>query len=253
LQPLRQQVHPTGRLLLNLIFITESAGSGHPVIETHFFAIPQYDRVGNQGSISSCESLKSPRRLCSFTEKMSLVQISAIARLPRHHRQRRENCMQVLTREQGVFELTLLNAEHAQGQLDDIMVEGLALGIPAEVMTRLESLWSVTKTIVGEVIAIGRIIVTQLFAFLRAHPSIAIGVVLGAAVGALTAGIPFIGPLLAPIAASASILSGAAIGATVDAGAPSSDPLVAVTQLARSFFELLQSIFLAVRDYYLAD
>lgn len=161
--------------------------------------------------------------------------------------------MQVLTREQGVFELTLLNAEHAREQFDDILVEGLALGIPAEIMTRLEALWTVTKAIAGEVIAIGRILVTQIFAFLRAHPGIAIGVVLGAAVGALTAGVPFIGPLLAPIAASASMLAGAAIGATFDAGAPSSDPLMAMIQLARAFFEFLQSIFLAVRDYYSAN
>lgn len=93
---------------------------------------------------------------------------------------------------------------------------------------------------------------TQIFAFLRAHPGIAIGVVLGAAVGALTAGIPFVGPMLAPIAASVSMLSGAAIGATVDAGSPSSDLLVAMTHLAKNFFELLQAIFLAVRDYYSA-
>lgn len=161
--------------------------------------------------------------------------------------------MQVLTREQGAFELTLLNAEHAQERFDDILVEGLALGIPAEIMTRLESLWSVTKTIAGEVVAIGRILVTQIFAFLKAHPGIAIGMALGAAIGALTAGIPFIGPLLAPIAAGASMLAGAAIGATFDAGAPTSDPLVAVLQLARKFFEFLQSVFLAIRDYYSAS
>jgi hypothetical protein len=161
--------------------------------------------------------------------------------------------MQVLTRDQGAFELTLLNAEHAHARFDEILVEGLALGIPAEVMTRLESLWSVTKTIAGEVVAIGKIVVTQIFAFLRAHPGIVTGVALGAAVGALTAGIPFIGPLLAPIAASVSMLAGAAIGATFDAGAPTSDPLVAVIQLARTFFELLQAIFLAIRDYYLTS
>jgi len=162
------------------------------------------------------------------------------------------NCMRALTKEQGMFELTLLNAEHAQGQLDDVLVEGLALGIPAEIMTRLSTLWSLTKVFAGEVIAIGRIIVTQIFAFLRSHPGIAIGVLLGAAVGALTAGIPFVGPMLAPLASSVSMLSGAAIGSTVDAGNPSSDLLVAIIQLARNFFELLQSIFLAVRDYYSA-
>lgn len=161
--------------------------------------------------------------------------------------------MLALTREQGAFELTLLNAEHVRDLFDDILLEGLALGIPAEIMTRLESLWTVTKVIADEVIAIGRILVTQIFAFIRVHPGIAIGVVLGAAIGALTSGVPFIGPLLAPVAASVSMLAGAAIGATVDAGAPSSDPLIAMTQLAKKFFELLVSIIVAVREHYLAN
>lgn len=161
--------------------------------------------------------------------------------------------MGILTREQGAFELTLLNAEHVRDQFDDILLEGLALGIPAEIMTRLESLWTVTKVIADEVIAVGRILVTQIFAFIRVHPGISIGVVLGAAVGALTSGVPFIGPLIAPVAASVSMLAGAAIGATFDAGAPSSDPLIAMTQLAKKFFELLVSIFLAVREHYLAN
>ncbi len=161
--------------------------------------------------------------------------------------------MHVLTKEQGAFELTLLNAEHAKAQFDDVLVEGLALGIPAEIMTRLELIWGTTKLIAGEVVAIGKIIVTQIVAFLRANPGIAIGVALGAAVGVLTAGIPFVGPLLAPLAASVSMFAGAAIGATFDAGAPSSDPLVAVVHLARKFFEVIQAIFLAIKDYYSAS
>lgn len=161
--------------------------------------------------------------------------------------------MQDLTKEQGAFELTLLNAEYASTAFDDVLVEGLNLGIPAEIMTRLESLWSTTRSVAGEIVAVGKIIVSEIFAFLRANRGIAIGLALGAAVGALTTAIPFIGPLLAPIVASVTLLFGAGIGATFDAGVPTSDPLIATLQLARKFFELLQAIFWAVREYFLTD
>ncbi|WP_273648643.1 hypothetical protein [Pseudomonas aeruginosa] len=45
--------------------------------------------------------------------------------------------MQQLTTAQGAFELTLLNAECARDQFDDLVIEGLSLGIPAEIMTVL--------------------------------------------------------------------------------------------------------------------
>lgn len=158
--------------------------------------------------------------------------------------------MQDLTREQGAFELTLLNAEYAGTAFDDVLVEGLNLGIPAEIMTRLESIWGTTRTVAGEIVAVGKIIVSQIFAFFRANPGITIGIALGAAVGALTTAIPFIGPLLAPVAASAAMFAGAGIGATFDAGVPTSDPLIAAIQLARKFFELLRNILWAVREYF---
>ncbi len=161
-----------------------------------------------------------------------------------------EGVMQQLTAAQGAFELTLLNAECARDKFDDLVIEGLSLGIPAEIMTRLEAIWSTTRQIAGEVITVGRIVVRQILAFIKAHPGIAIGVAIGAAIGGITAAIPFIGPLLAPITTSAAVLMGAAVGATVDSGSPSSDPLVAAIQLARKFFEFIQSVFLAVRDYY---
>ncbi|HBO7163476.1 TPA: hypothetical protein L4967_004945 [Pseudomonas aeruginosa] len=158
--------------------------------------------------------------------------------------------MQVMTKEQGAFELTLLNAECSRDRFDDLLIEGLNLGIPTELMTRLEPIWSTTKQVAGEVVTIGRIVVRQILAFIKAHPGIAIGVAVGAAIGGLTSAIPFIGPLLAPIATSAAMLMGAAVGATVDVGSPTSDPLVAAIQLARKFFEFLQSVFLAVKDHY---
>lgn len=160
--------------------------------------------------------------------------------------------MQVLSKEQGVFELTLLNAELSREQFDDFVIMGVSRGIPVEIMTRLRGLWNLTKEIAGEVVAIGKIVVRKIFEFLKANPNLSIGIALGAAVGALISGIPFIGPLLAPLSAGLSMLYGAAVGSTVDQGHPSSDPYTAAAQLARKFFELIQSIFLSIKEYFAA-
>ena len=160
--------------------------------------------------------------------------------------------MQVLSKEEGVFELTLLNAELSRDQFDDFVIMGVTRGIPVEIMTRLQGLWSLTKEIAGEVVAIGKIVVRKIFEFLKANPNLSIGIALGAAVGALISGIPFLGPLLAPLAAGLSMLYGAAVGATLDQGIQSSDPFIAATLLARKFFELIQSIFLSIKEYFAA-
>lgn len=102
--------------------------------------------------------------------------------------------MQDLTKEQGLFELTLLNAEMSREQFDDFIVMGLNRAIPAEIITRLQSLWDFTKEIAGEVVVIGKIIVQKIIEFVKANPKLAIGLALGAAVGALIASIPFLGP-----------------------------------------------------------
>ena len=159
--------------------------------------------------------------------------------------------MAELTKEQGMFELTLLNAEVSREQLDDVLVIGLNRGIPPEIMTRLESVWGMTRTIAGEVVTIGKIVVVKIFEFLKANPNLTIGIALGAAVGALIAGIPFLGAMLAPLSTALSMLYGAAVGATIDAGGIPSDPYVAVAHLAKKFFELIQEIFLSVKDYFL--
>lgn len=70
--------------------------------------------------------------------------------------------MQALTKEQGLFELTLLSAEISREQFDDFLVVGLNRGIPLEVITRLQSLWNFTKKFAGEVVVVGKIIVQKI-------------------------------------------------------------------------------------------
>jgi hypothetical protein len=158
-----------------------------------------------------------------------------------------------LTAEEGLFELTLLNAETSHKQFDDVVVMGLSRGIPPEIITRLQNLWVATKNIAGEIVEIGKIIVQKIFDFIKSNPSLTLGLAIGAAVGVLVAGIPFLGPLLAPLVASISMLYGATVGSSIDSGRPSSDPMSMAIELAKKFFDLLKEIFVAINGYITAE
>ena len=156
----------------------------------------------------------------------------------------------VFSPEQGLFELSMLNAERAQNDFDDIMVEGLKRGIPAEILTRLKEIWDATQEIAGEVIAIGKIIVIEIINFLKANLTIAAGLVIGAAVSSLLLMIPFIGPLLHPLVTLLTTLYGAGVGAAMQKGDHSASPLTAAIALADKFFELFVIIMKAVSQYW---
>lgn len=160
------------------------------------------------------------------------------------------NGVQALKPEQGMFELTLLNAEISTTSFDDTVVDALDRGIPPELVTRLKELWEQTKLIAGEIVAIGKIIVRQIIDFLKANPKLTIGLALGAAVGALVGGVPLIGPLLQPLSTMIATLYGAGVGAALQNGDSSGSPFTAAIELAKKFFELLMNILNAVAGYF---
>jgi hypothetical protein len=155
-----------------------------------------------------------------------------------------------LTSDQALLELTLMNAEDAQLEFDDVFVAGVKSGLPPELLTRLQELWEQTKVVAGEVIAIGKVIVARIMAFLKAHPNLTVGAALGAAVGFLVGAIPFIGPLLQPLAMVLGSLYFGGAGAVLDSGGRSHSPLDAAIGLARAFFELFVAIMNGVADYW---
>ena len=121
-----------------------------------------------------------------------------------------------LTPEAGALELSIMNAETESRSFQDILVELLNKSVPAEIVTRLEELWDVTKRVAGEVMRVGRIIVLKIVDFVRANPNLAAGMAIGAAVGALVGLVPWIGPLLQPIAMAIGAVTGAALGNRMD-------------------------------------
>lgn len=160
---------------------------------------------------------------------------------------------QLLKPEQGMFELTLMNAEASSATFDDIAVEALNRGIPPELVTRLKELWDKAKVIAGEVVAIGKIIVRQIIEFLRQNPKLSVGMALGVAVGVLIGGIPWIGPIIQPMATLVASLYGAGVGAAMENGGYSISPVTVAFALAEKFFELLKGILNSVTSYVFAN
>ena len=155
-----------------------------------------------------------------------------------------------LSPEQGLFELSMLNAERAQDEFDDVMIEGLKRGIPPEILTRLKDIWDATQEIAGEIITIGKIIVIEIINFLKANVKLTIGLALGAAVSSLLLMIPILGPILLPLSTLLASLYGAGVGAAVQKGDYSASPLTAAIALADEFFELFVRIMKAISQYW---
>lgn len=159
----------------------------------------------------------------------------------------------VLRPQEGMFQLTLTNAEASHLAFDDVVIESIKRGIPPELITRLSELWQVTKVLGGEVISIGKIIVKAIFDFLAANPKLTIGIAIGAAISLFVSSIPFIGPILAPFATTLSMMYGGGVGAAMQNGDFSMSPFSAGIELAHKFFEAIVAIFNAIASYWTSE
>ena len=155
--------------------------------------------------------------------------------------------------QEGLLELSMLNAEVKEQDFTETMVELLNRNIPTEIVTRLKELWEATKTLAGEVIRIGKIIVQKIVDFVRANPNLVVGLALGAAVSSLVGMVPLIGPALQPIATVIGSVYGAGAGSRMDSGQPVDALVAGAIKLAKEFFELLASIFNAVKEYWITN
>lgn len=144
----------------------------------------------------------------------------------------------VVTSEQAMLELTLLNAESSSKSFDDVVVDGLARGIPPEILIRLKDLWAATKQIGEEVIEIGKIIVSRIVDFLQANAKLTGALAVGAAAYLLTNAVPLIGPMLAPLLGAATAIFAFSQVANWDE----------TVETARSFFHLLISVLNALTE-----
>ena len=149
------------------------------------------------------------------------------------------------------LKLSILNSNALDLDRVDTVVKLTNMGLPQEVITRIEDLWDKTKIVGGQVIHIGKVILAEIMEFIKENPHLAVGVALGAALGALISLIPFIGPLLAPLVTAVSVVVGGIAGLRLDRGEEPSDDFIGVTQelilIAKKFFELFANIFNALQ------
>jgi len=144
------------------------------------------------------------------------------------------------------LKLTILNSNAIELDRVDTVTQLTNMGLPQEVITRIEDLWEKTKIIGGQVIHIGKVILAEIMKFIKENPHLAVGVAIGAALGALTSLIPFIGPLLAPLVTAVSVVVGGIAGLRLDRGEDPREDIIGVTQelilIAKKFFELFANI-----------
>jgi len=155
------------------------------------------------------------------------------------------------------MELMVLQTETRGKEWLDAVVNFTNNGIPPEVVTRLQELWEVTKTIGEQVYEIGKILVLKIIDFIVANPGLAIGAVLGVAVGSLTSMIPWIGTIIGPLAMAISGFFGAIAGHRLDKmskgelGSYKDSSLFAdLITIAKEFWKNLVEIFNALKEHF---
>lgn len=145
------------------------------------------------------------------------------------------------------IELSILDSKAQDVDRLDAFVHFLNQGLPQEVVLRLQDLWDKREEIAGRVVHVGRIALTEINRFIEDNPHLAIGAALGAAVAALVSFIPVLGPL----ALALGITVGGLLGHRLDDGEARGPGWIGLAQelivLARKFFELLISVFKALR------
>lgn len=155
-----------------------------------------------------------------------------------------------LTPERALFELTLVNAEASSTKFEDILVEGIKAGIPAEIMTRLEEFWDQVKIVAGHVVCVGKVVLLKIFEFIKANPQLSVGLAFGAAVGFVaSSAIPILGAAIAPLATLAGALYGAGVAQAREQGDHSGSIPGAAIALAQAFLRMLVSILDGVTQY----
>lgn len=126
---------------------------------------------------------------------------------------------EVITQTDALVELNLLTYEVSDEDRDAFYVKILNSNLPMEVVTRLTTLWDVTREVGGKIIQLGKLLVVEIMRFFAKYPHFSIGLAIGAVVHTLVAAIPLVGPILAPL----SLAIGGSIGFRLDTGRPTSE------------------------------
>jgi hypothetical protein len=165
------------------------------------------------------------------------------------HLQTRQNMKAQLTQLDSAIQLEILQKNINDSTKDDLLTKIINAELPPELVTRLEQLWTTTKTIGSKVIHLGKLIFDEIYKFITKYPHLTIGVAITGALQVLITAIPFIGPILAPIIQ----LLAASIGFRLDTDEKVSstleglavDAIADAIKFAKEFFLYLIQLFKA--------
>lgn len=135
----------------------------------------------------------------------------------------------------ATFELEELNNDIYELDKTDYMLLLANRGLPLTIITRLEALWDITKTIGNTVVNIGRIIIAKIVEFIEAHPHALLSLALCAIVDAFLGQLPFLGSILKPLLNAILIYYGLKLDGN--------DVFEALFNLAKDFIALIVDIF----------
>ena len=133
-----------------------------------------------------------------------------------------------MTTTQAEFQLIGLQAKALKLKELDFIATFTNLGLPQEVVTRLQGLFHEVKEIAGQAINIGKIIIMKLMEFVQENPNMAIGLAIGIGLsilsGMLISLVPIIGnglsaiitPIIALIVIPVGILRGHRLDKVLD-------------------------------------
>jgi len=162
-----------------------------------------------------------------------------------------------MVKEKAELELFVLDATSNDVNKLDIISDFINKGLPIEIVTRLESLWDMTKTIADEVVSVGKIIIIKIWEFIKENSNLTIGIAVGVAIGSLINLVPFFGSFLAPICMLIGGIIGGVNGAKLDRIAQGEDISTNNSgifensiYIAKKFFELFADIFISLKDYF---
>jgi hypothetical protein len=123
-----------------------------------------------------------------------------------------------ITMQTKTFEELVLEAKTVQLDMTETMAYFSNLGVPLEVVIRMEKLWYQIFKIGDRIIHIGKVIILKLISFIEQNPNMMIGIVIGVGLGTLAGMIPLIGSFISPVVTAVFTVYSSLQGMRIDRG-----------------------------------
>ena len=164
-----------------------------------------------------------------------------------------------MTKSQAIKDLILVEIDALKQSKDKVFEFFMEKNVPKEIILKITEIWDYSKEIGGSLIAIGKIIIMKIIAFVQENSSMAFGMALGGIVGAFAGAfvgwIPFLGNALSSLSISIGIMIGAVAGSRMDRASKGEyidDSVMSIftdaIAVAKTFIAFLMDIFQTLKN-----